>query len=111
MALRGYQGFESKDELWGEILVVFFHTIVNGSFCRMDDQAMHDEWHEGSGSTNSAGGRGNNPNSASAPNILYRGQRAAFPPEFLLHNNLEVATLRELVDVVGVEEEVDRNKG
>ena len=30
---------------------------------------------------------------------------------FLLHNNLEVATLRELVDAVGVEEEVDWDKG
>ena len=30
-----------------------------------------------------------------------------FLQSFLLHNNLEVATLRELVDVVGVEEEVD----
>ena len=40
-----------------------------------------------------------------------------FPWSFLLHNNLEVATLRELVDVegveltVGVEEEVDWDKG
>ena len=30
---------------------------------------------------------------------------------FLLHNNLEVTTLRELMDVVGVEEEVDWDKG
>ena len=30
---------------------------------------------------------------------------------YLLHNNLEIATLRELVDIVGVEEEVDWGKG
>ena len=38
-------------------------------------------------------------------NMLY------FLRSFLLHNNLKVATFRELVNVVGVEEEVDWDKG
>ena len=79
--MHGYQAFGSKDELWRETLADFFHTIVNDFFCRMDDQAMHDKWHQGSGSTSSAGGRRSNPNSSSAPSIPYRGQRAVFPPE------------------------------
>ena len=33
-----------------------------------------------------------------------------FLRSYLLHNNLEVATLRELVDIVGIEEEVDWDK-
>ena len=34
-----------------------------------------------------------------------------FLRSFLLHNNMRVATLKKLVDVVGVEEEVDWDKG
>ena len=60
----------------------FFHAGVTGYFCRMDDQPMHDEWRQGSGSTSSAGGRGSNPTNASGPSVPYRGQRVAFPPEF-----------------------------
>ena len=68
---------------------------------------MHDEWCQGSGSTAVPGVGGA---------ILIVQVHQAFRIEdnvlhflwrFLLYNNLEVATLKELVDVVGVEEEVD----
>ena len=39
------------------------------------------------------------------------GNVLLFLRSFLLHNNLEVATLKELVDAVGVEEEVDWDMG
>ena len=95
----------------------FFTQLVPVFFSKIDDQAMHDEWRQGSGSNRSAGGRERNSTSASGPSVPYRGQCVAFPPEFLFHNNLEVATLRELVDAVGVEvavgveEEVDWDMG
>ena len=50
----------------------------------MNDQAIHDEWRQGSGSTSSAGDRGSNPTSASGPSVPYRGQCVAFPPEFFV---------------------------
>ena len=64
-----------------EILAVFFHTIANSFFCRMDDQALYDEWCQGSGSTNNAGDRESNPSSANAPSVRYREQFAPFPSE------------------------------
>ena len=45
---------------------------------------MHDEWHHGSGSTSSVGGRGSNPTSVSGPSVPYRGQRVAFPSEYFV---------------------------
>ena len=67
----------------GETFAVFFHAVVTG-FSRMDDQAMHDEWRHGSGSTSSAEGRGSNPMSGSEPSVPYRGQRVAFPVEYFV---------------------------
>ena len=49
----------------------------------MDDQAHHDEWRQGSGSTSNTGGRGSNPNNASKASVRYRGQSAPFPPDLL----------------------------
>ena len=40
----------------GETFAIFFHAAVTGSFSRMDDRVMHDEWRQGSGSTSSAEG-------------------------------------------------------
>ena len=84
MALHRYQRFESKDELWRETFAVFSHAAGTGFFSRMDDQAMHDKWRHGSGSTSSAGDRGSNPTSASGPSVPYRGQRVAFPSEYFV---------------------------
>ena len=78
----GIRGLRARTNYGGKTLAVFFHTIANGFFCRMDDQTHHDEWHQGSGSTSNAGGRESNPSSASVPSVRYRGQSAPFPPEF-----------------------------
>ena len=67
----------------GETLAIFFHTTANSIFCRMDDQALYDEWRQCSGSTSSFESRRSNPSSASAPNVRYRGQSAPFPLELL----------------------------
>ena len=95
----------------GGNLCSFFSRSEYGFFSTMDDQAMHDEWRHGSGSTSSAGGRGSNPTSASEPSVPYRGQRVAFPSEYFVPQDLEAATPREPVDAVGVEEEVDWDMG
>ena len=68
----------------GRNLCSFFSRSRYRFFSRMDDQAMHDEWRHGSGSTSSAGGRASNPTSASGPSIPYRGQRVAFPLEYFV---------------------------
>ena len=68
----------------GGNLCSFFSRSRYKFFSRMDDQAMHDEWRHGSGSTSSAGGRGSNPINASGPSVPYRGQRVAFPPEYFV---------------------------
>ena len=68
----------------GGNLCSFFSRRRYPFFSRMDDQAMHDEWRHGSGSTSIAGGRGSNPTSASGPSVPYSGQRVAFPPEYFV---------------------------
>ena len=68
----------------GGNLCSFFSCNRYRFFSTMDDQAMHDEWRHGSGSTSSAGGKGSNPTNTSGPSVPYRGQRVAFPPEYFV---------------------------
>ena len=68
----------------GGNLCSFFSYSRYRFFSRMDDQAMHDEWRHGSGSTSSAEGRGSNPTSGSGPSVPYRGQRVTFPLEYFV---------------------------
>ena len=68
----------------GGNLCNFFSHSRYRFFSRMDDQAMHDEWRHGSGSTSSARGRGSNPTSANGPSVPYRGQCVAFRPEYFV---------------------------
>ena len=74
---------------------------------------MYDEWRQGSRSTNNAGVGGAILLVQVVEAFQIENNVLLFLQSFLLHNNREVATLKELMDavgaevVVGVEEEVD----
>ena len=103
MALRGYQGFESKDELWGETFAVFFHAADTGFFSRWTTKQcmMSGAMVVALPAVPGVGGA-----------ILLVQVDQAFHIEdnallflrsILFHKNLEAATSREPMDAVGVE--------
>ena len=106
MALRGYQGFESKDELWGGTFAFFsssryrFFPGWTTKLC-MTSGAMVVALPAVPGVEGAI--------------LLVRVDQAfhikdnalLFLWSILFHSNLEVATPRELVDAVGIEEEED----
>ena len=68
---------------------------------------MHDKWRHGSGSTSSVGVGGAILRVQVDQAFYIEDNALLFLRSILFHNNLEAATSRELVDAVGVEEEMD----
>ena len=117
MALRRYQRFESKDQLWGETFAVFFHAAGTGFFSGWTTKLCMT-----SGTMVVALPAVLGVGGAILPlqvDLAFHIEDNAllFFRSILFHKNLEAATPREFVDAVGVEvavgveEEVDSDMG